>query len=118
MTRAFGPGGPIHGEAIVLAPSASRTANGNGTGKRAAAHTQARLTLDVTARSGTTPTLDVAVQTSGDGTTWSTVASFAQKTNVGAERKVFSGLDEFVRVTWTLAGTTPNFTFKVSGYLV
>jgi len=73
------------------------------------------LTLDVTAASGTTPTLDVAVQTSHDGATWTTVASFARATGVGSERKRFSGLDRYVRAVATLGGTTPSFTFSVTG---
>jgi hypothetical protein len=30
----------------------------------------------------------------------------------------FVGLDRFVRVSWTITGTTPSFTFAVSGELV
>jgi hypothetical protein len=77
-----------------------------------------RLQLNVTAASGTTPTLDVAIQTSYDaGVTDAAraVASFAQKTAVSAERKAFVGLDRYVRFVATIGGTTPSFTFTVSG---
>jgi len=73
------------------------------------------LTLAVTAASGTNPTLDVALQTSHDATTWTTVASFARATGVTSERKRFSGLDRYVRVVATLGGTSPSFTFSVTG---
>jgi hypothetical protein len=103
---------------VVLHPSATRTATGNGTvveetGKRRVAS----LTLTVAARSGTTPTLDVTVQTSRDGSTWYTAGSFAQATAAGAERKTFA-LDRFVRARWVLGGTTPSFTFSLDGELV
>lgn len=73
----------------------------------------ARLTLAVTAGTGT---LDVAVQTSGDGTTWRAVAAFTQATGVTSERKSFAGIDRFIRAVSTI-GTGP-FTFSVDGEAV
>jgi hypothetical protein len=78
-----------------------------------------RLTLSVTAASGTTPSLTVNVQTSPDNTTWYTVGSFAAKTAISSESKSFSGLDKHVRLQWAApSGTTPNFSFTASGELV
>lgn len=74
------------------------------------------LTLSVTAASGSTPTLDVAVQTRRDASdAWRAVGTFAQRTGVASERKCFAGCDRQVRVVSTLGGTTPSFTFSVSG---
>jgi len=73
------------------------------------------LTLAVTARSGTNPTLDAAVQTSADKSTWRTLGSFTQATAVGSERKSFAGCDRYARVASTIGGTTPSFTFSVTG---
>lgn len=80
-------------------------------------HGTLRLTLDVTAVSGTNPTLDVMLQTRRDSTdTWRNVQAFAQKTSVSSERSVFPGIDRQVRLVSTLGGTdSPSFTFKVSG---
>lgn len=111
----FGATGAIYGDQISLAASAARTTTGQATGIQNIAYTTFRLLLDVTAASGTTPTLDVTLQTSSDNATWATVGTFAQKTAVSSERKAFSGLDRFVRVIWTIAGTTPSFTFSVNG---
>lgn len=62
---------------------------------------------------GTTPTLDVVVETAGDaaGTLGvRTLGSFTQKTAITAvERKSFAGLDAYYRVRWTVGGTTPSF---------
>lgn len=115
----FGPGNKeIHGESVMLVPAAARATAGTGgvivTGDRATL----RLTLDVTAVSGTGPSLTVTIEHSSDGATWSAHSSFAAVTAVGTARKVFSGLDRYVRTTWAISGITPSFTFVVSGELV
>ncbi len=117
MPRYFTSTGAIDGEPITLLASAEHTADGNGPAVPTdGAHTL-RLTLDITAATAGTgsPTLTVNVQTSADGTTWSTHTSFAAATAVGTQRKALSGLDRFVRCSWTLAGTTPSATFSVAG---
>ena len=112
----FGPGNiEVHGESVTLAPSGARTASGQGSTVPTGDLDPARLTLDVTAASGTTPSLTVNVQHSSDGATWVTHSSFAAKTATGTERKVFAGLDRYVRASWTITGTTPSFTFSVTG---
>lgn len=77
-----------------------------------------RLDLVITAASGTTPTLDIAVQSSPDGTTWTTVASFAQQTTTATVHKLFGPIDRFVRCNNVVAGTTPSFTFQITGEAV
>lgn len=99
---------------LVLQPSAAQTATFNGAAFELGDRRVARLKLDVTAASGTTPTLDITVQISRDGVTWYTSGTFAQKTGVSNELKAFL-LDRFVRIAATLGGTTPNFTFSVAG---
>lgn len=95
--------------------SAARVASGNGTSVETGSFTEIRgLVLDVTAASGTNPTLDVRVETSDDNTTWRTISSFAQATTVTNEHKEFGPLGRYVRIAWTIAGTaTPSFTFSV-----
>jgi hypothetical protein len=95
--------------------SAAVTASGNSgalTGYGAA--TSLRAQLNVTAASGTTPTLDVVVEDSLDGTNWNTIGTFTQKT--AAAREVINITTPFgdsVRVRWTVGGTTPSFTMAV-----
>lgn len=100
---------------VTLAAPAARTATGNGSSLALVDRNQLRLTLDVTAASGTTPTLDVTVQHSPDGSTWATLGTFAQRTAAGSERKIFSGVDRYVRANHAIGGTAPSFTFSVSG---
>lgn len=104
---------------LPLVASAARTATGTGDTAEMGEKSCMRLKLDVTAASGTTPTLDVIVETSPDGAdNWQTVATFAQKTAVSSELNVFPGTDRFVRAKWTIAGTTPSFTFSLLGEAV
>jgi hypothetical protein len=74
-----------------------------------------RAQLNVTAASGTTPTLDVVIEDSVDGgVTWNTVGTFTQKTAVAREViNVTVPFADSLRVRWTVGGTTPNFTFAV-----
>ena len=73
-----------------------------------------RAQLAVTAAAGTTPTLNVVIEDTLDGTNWNQVAAFAQKTGAAVEvLNVTAPFADRVRVRWTIAGTTPSFTFSV-----
>jgi hypothetical protein len=56
------------------------TATGTGTAFTVQDIVGIQGTLVITAASGTTPTLDVSLQTTVDGTNWDTVGSFPQQT--------------------------------------
>lgn len=95
------------------------TGAGNTSSIEAGRRTSARLSLNVTAASGTSPSITVNLQTSPDNTTWSTVGSFAAATGVSSQAKVFGPLDKYVRAQWAApTGTTPSFTFNITGDLV
>lgn len=97
----------------TIAPSAARTTTGTGTGTTTVGRAQVAK-LDVTAASGTTPSLTVTIQDSPDGSAWTTRDTFAAKTTTGTEiRALPRGLDTNVRASWTISGTTPSFTFSV-----
>lgn len=102
----------------TLVSSAARTASGDsGTLDGWGAADSLRIQLDVTAVSGTSPTLDVVVEDTLDGTNWNTIGTFAQKTAAGREVVNITGLfSDTLRVRWTVAGTTPSFTFAVDCY--
>lgn len=104
-------------EDVILAPSAARNAAFEGGALELGDRQTLRLLLNVTAASGTSPTLDVTVKTRRDASdAWRTVAAFAQATGVGSERKCFSGLDREVKVDAAIGGTnTPSFTWSVTG---
>lgn len=99
-----------------LATSAARTTTGSGSAVTGWSRTagSAVVKLDVTAASGTSPTLTVTVQDSPDGSTWTTRDTFGVKTTVSNEtRPLPGGLAPYVRAAWTITGTTPSFTFSV-----
>lgn len=97
-------------------PSVARTTTGNsGVLPGYGPASSLRAQLNVTAVSGTTPSLTVLIEDSVDGgVTFNTIATFAAKTATGREVINFSGLfGENLRVSWTITGTTPSFTFAV-----
>jgi len=74
------------------------------------------VTLNCTAASGTTPTLSVSIQASDDGgTTWYTLpgSTFTQLTTTGSQVGWLQGFGDTIRVSYTIAGGTPSFTFAV-----
>lgn len=95
--------------------SAPRTATGNsGALPGYGAARTLRAQLDVTAASGGTPNLVVLIEDTLDGTNWNTVGTFAAKTGVGREViNVTIPFSDTLRVSWTITGTTPSFTFSV-----
>lgn len=98
----------------TIVPSAARTTTSTGTAVKNWARDNHVAKLNVTAASGTSPQLTVTIQDSPDGTTWTTRDTFGVKTGVSNEvRPVPKGLDTFQRAAWTIAGTTPSFTFDV-----
>ncbi len=99
--------------------------------------------LAVTTVTGTSPTLDLYVQETLDGTNFIDVAHFTQVTGVlaiphrvalskgvttdavkegvgdataTAGQLGFPLVTNHIRIKWVVAGTTPSFTFAVNGY--
>lgn len=76
----------------------------------------------VTAASGTSPTLDLDLEDSFDGTTWHKVVDVnaANITAVGNTIKRINLRDtpttNRLRLNYTIGGTTPSFTFSVRTY--
>lgn len=104
----------VSARSYELLASAARTTSTNGGSMTVPVGRELIVTLDVTAASGTTPTLDVKLQHSPDGAQWTDLGtSFAQKTAVGAEAKVFTGVHGYIRTVSTIGGTTPSFTYSV-----
>jgi len=104
-----------------LHATAARTSTGSATG----VDMQARdgdlyLVLDSAAGTGTTPTLAVTVESSDTlGGTYTAIsgAAFTTVTTTASQQSLVISKDEarrFVRVTYTIGGTTPSFTFSVN----
>lgn len=99
----------------ILVPSAARTTSSSlESGEDYAPIDRLRAQLDVTAASGTTPSMTVVIESTLDGTNWDALGTFAAKTAAGREVITINPvIGRRVRARWTITGTTPSFTFSV-----
>lgn len=103
-------------------PGTARTSSGNGTATLVVAVPAGKRlygALHVLSAAGTDPTLDVIVESDEDNTMASatTQLTFTQATGISSEIIRTSGdaiTDTYYRVSWTIGGTTPSFTFVVA----
>ncbi|MEM0459293.1 MAG: hypothetical protein QXZ31_05460 [Thermofilaceae archaeon] len=104
-------------ESVVLLPSAARTASGNTADIDVGRFLYAEVCVDVTAVSGTDPVLNVYVEGKNRYTgKYKTLLSFENISSVQTLWGTISPLIfTLVRVRWTISGTSPSFTFSVSG---
>ena len=98
----------------TLAASAARTADGQSQPIEVSEYIEAHLLLDIAAVDGTSPTLDLVIETSPDKVNWFEHTTFTQKTDAGKDLLTLSHLGKFIRARWTIGGTTPSFTFSVA----
>lgn len=103
---------------VEVAGSLARTASGSSAlAGGMTTRSTLRAQLDVTAASGTSPSLTVTLEDTVDGLNWNTIGSFAAKTGPGREViNITAPFTETVRATWAVTGTTPSFTFSVLAY--
>ncbi|MEM1523122.1 MAG: hypothetical protein QXU69_08850, partial [Thermofilaceae archaeon] len=104
-------------ESVVLLPSAARTASGAGSDVDVGRFLYAEVCVDVTAVSGTDPVLNVYVEGKDRYTgKYKTLLSFENISSVQTLWGTITMLAfTLVRVRWTISGTSPSFTFSVSG---
>ncbi len=74
---------------------------------------QLAVHLDITAVSGTSPSMTLTVQDSPDGSVWANHTAFAAKTAVGQDVLRLDKLSRYVRAKVAISGTTPSFTFSL-----
>lgn len=106
---------PYDKDLILNDGSTAVTADGQGTGILVGP-TVNDLTIEVicTAKSGTTPTMDLTIQGSMDNSTYYDLVKFAQYNAVGTyRRKVPPNPYLYLRCSYDVGGTTPSFTQKV-----
>lgn len=123
--------GAVRGTPVVLKASAAETTSTVGPSVPTGPDSGSLfLSVAVSAASGTTPTLLVTVEGSMDGTTWFTLgkvgangytvgsaASITAPTNFTAAATTLAIYDvpTFVRYNSAVGGTTPSFTYSVTG---
>lgn len=107
--------------AVAQLASAARTASGTSEGTfLPEQYDELIIYLDVTAVSGVGPTLDVIYEVSPDDDTvadasarWFTHTTFTQATAATKAVKLVTTPGQRGRIRYTIAGTTPSFTFRV-----
>lgn len=123
---------------VTIEASAAHTSSSDTGSFPCETYGSADILLDVTAASGTSPTLDVYVEKLlPDRTTWQNIAHFAQATGTGkqlfslvgqapdfptvqsqaiaASTVVTTLIGSILRLSWVIAGTSPSFTFSLTG---
>lgn len=98
-----------------ILPSVARTASGN-TSPFPSVKTVISTSVNVTAVSGTDPTLDIIIEHSFDKLTWSVYSpqQFDQIIAPGFQAHNFNTVLKYFRFAWTIGGTaTPTFTFTL-----
>ena len=75
--------------------------------------------LDITAVSGTSPTLVVEIETYNTiADKWQTIGTFSSRSAIADDiGQIEFGLGEQVAISYTIGGTTPSFTFSVNASL-
>ena len=105
----------------VLELNATKTVTGVSTGLQQGAVSAAEkiyANLHVTAASGSSPTLDAVIQSDDNGSFTSATSriTFTQATGITSEHLSLAGAitDDYWRVSFTIGGGSPSFTFAVS----
>jgi hypothetical protein len=101
-------------------PTAARTATGQTSGIDLQTYDgDVVFLLDSAAGSGTSPTLDVTIEDSADNSSFAAIsgAAFTQVTGTASAQKLVINKDSarrYVRVKYTIGGSSPSFTFSVN----
>jgi hypothetical protein len=106
-------------DVTVAAASAARTATGTSAVLASDVADELGVVLSVTAVSGTAPTLVLSVEWSMDGVLFAAADPVDAFTSVNAQvavTKLFKAKAPYYRLRWTIAGTTPSFTFSVNTF--
>lgn len=104
-----------HAADLNLLASAARTSSVNGPAVDPEGSTVGYFTVSVTASSGTSPTLNVKIQGERADGVWFDIVSFTQAVGVSSETRAVPLPGRRIRAVATIGGTSPSFTFSVSG---
>ena len=104
---------------LILLPEAARTANGQGSSMNVSQMSELAVFVVVSAAAGTSPSLTAVLQDSPDGDNWADAFTFPAATAAptvlrAGWQDLKMSVGRFVRLRWTITGTSPSFTFWAS----
>ena len=99
----------------LILSSATRTTSSNSNSFKIRSTNSVRLYVDVTAEVGTS-TLDITIQTSPDNTNWYDAVDMDQITATGQYTTTATVIGPYMRVKYTIAGTSFTFSVKMTKY--
>jgi len=104
-------------ESVVLLGSGARTASGNTGDIDVGRFLYGEICIDITAVSGTNPTLDVYIE--GKNQYTGKYKVLFSHTGLNSVQTIWDTITllafRYLRVRWVVGGTSPSFTFSVSG---
>jgi hypothetical protein len=89
------------------------TASKNGSSIQVGVGSLFETFIDVTAISGTAPTLDIKFQESNDGTIFTDILSIPQFTTTGKKTAYIKTTKKYVRYVLTITGTSPSIDLTI-----
>ena len=92
---------------------AARTTSGQSNSYDFSDASECLILVNATVVSGTNPTLDIKVQVSDDNSTWYDHTDLRQIIKAGNYPESITVFGKYVRLSYTIAGTTPSFTFQI-----
>jgi hypothetical protein len=105
-------------ESVPIVPSAARTTSGNSGAVAVHGASVIAVGVNVTAVSGTTPSLALSVEWSFDGVNFGAGETPVTLAAITATKNTSKRVDvagPYYRLVWTITGTTPSFTFAAFG---
>lgn len=101
----------------TVVPSQTKTATGTSPALVMGYAPNINLEVNVSAVSGTSPSMTLSLQWSNDGVNFGNVDgtpdAFAAITAAGTVVKQVSAKGLYMQVVWTISGTNPSFTFSI-----
>lgn len=107
-------------QVVTVRASAAATATGQTAGFPTGYQERVCIFVDITAVSGTTPSMTVNVEWSNDNANWfqaDTADSFTAATAAQKKVKEFVAKGLYARLNFTISGTTPSFTFAATALI-
>lgn len=107
-------------QVVTVKASAATTTTGQTAGFPTGYQNTLDIFVDITAVSGTTPSMTVNVEWSNDNATWfaaDTADSFTAATAAQKRVKEFAVKGNYARLNYTISGTTPSFTWAATALI-